>query len=467
MGVAGTGCWAGTAAGRRVTTVIQAYRFALDPTPRQSRALASHCGAARFAFNWGLALVKQRLDSRSGGEKVEVPWTLPALRWEWNRAKCEAAPWWAENSKEAYSSGLNALARALHNFSDSRAGRRKGPPMGFPRFKRRGRHDACRFTTGAIRVLPDRHHVQLPRLGVIRTHESTRKLARHLERGTGRILSATISRVADRWLVAFTCQIDRRIPASNSQTSVIGVDVGVRHLAVLSTGECVANPRPLERLQRERCRRQRRWHRQDRHRRAEGRTYPGRRQHKTRQQLARLEMRAANVRRHELHQLTTRLVHEYGTVVVEQLNVAGMVTNRRLARVLADAGVGTIRHLLDYKSTWYGAALVVADPFYPSSKTCSGCGVVKAKLPLAERTFRCQLCGLVIDRDLNAARNLVKLVEHVAGSGLETRNARRVDARPDLVGRTAVKREAGARRCLGEAGTVGAQASTTQITATG
>jgi len=193
-----------------MAVVLQAYRFALDPTPRQRGSLASHAGAARFAYNWGLELVKTRLDQRATAENVQVPWTLGELRWEWNRAKDEAAPWWAENSKEAYNSGLDALARALKNWSDSRSGRRKGRPVGFPRRKKKRRaRVACRFTTGAIRVLPDRKHVQLPRIGIIKTHESTRKLARRLEQGTARILVATISRQADRWFVSFTVDVER------------------------------------------------------------------------------------------------------------------------------------------------------------------------------------------------------------------------------------------------------------------
>jgi len=179
--------------------VTQAYRYALDPTPRQQRALWSHCGAARRAFNWGLGLVMQRLDERAAGHEVELPWTLPALRKEWNRAKDQVAPWWRENSKEAYNSGLDALARGLANWADSKAGRRKGPRVGFPTFKAKHRsRPSCRFWTGAIRVEPDRHHVVLPRIGRIRTHESTRKLARRLEAGTARILNATITCVADR-----------------------------------------------------------------------------------------------------------------------------------------------------------------------------------------------------------------------------------------------------------------------------
>jgi putative transposase len=104
---------------------LQAYRFALDPSPRAERALASHVGASRFAFNWGLPLVKERLEARKRGEDADVPWTLPALRREWNRAKETVAPWWREHSKEAYSSGLAGLADALRNWSESRKGQRK------------------------------------------------------------------------------------------------------------------------------------------------------------------------------------------------------------------------------------------------------------------------------------------------------------------------------------------------------
>jgi putative transposase len=417
-------------------TVTQAYRFALDPTPRQRRALASHCGAARVAHNWGLALVKTRLGQHQSDPLVQVPWSLPDLRWEWNRAKHEVAPWWAENSKEAYNSGLDGLAKALENWSDSRRGCRKGRPVGFPRFKKKGRaRDACRFTTGAIRVLPDRKHVQLPRIGVLKTHESTRKLARRLEQGTARILAATISRQAGRWSVSFTVEVERAVSVRNGKTTVVGVDVGIRHLAVLSTGAPpIPNPRALEgslralrRVSRELARRE-----------------PGSgRRYRARCRLARIHGRAANLRRDAMHKLTTSLATEHGIVVVEQLNVAGMVRNRRLARALSDTGMAELRRQLTYKTTRYGSRLVVADPFYPSSKTCSACGWVKAKLTLAERTFACEACGLAVDRDLNAARNLAKLAQHVAQSGWETRNARGADRSPGTFGQAVMKREAG------------------------
>jgi len=302
-------------------------------------------------------------------------------------------------------------------------------------------------------VLPDRKHVQLPRIGVMKTHESTRKLARRLEQGSARVMSATISRTADRWFVSFTVEVERQIPATNGKTTTIGVDVGIRHLAVLSTGEPpIPNPRALERS----TRKLRRLNRELARRHSTSRRWK-----LARRRLARAHAQAANLRRDALHKLTATLANEHATVVVEHLNVAGMVRNRRVARALADTGLAELRRMLAYKTRWYGSRLVVADRFYPSSKTCSACGWVKAKLTLAERTFICEVCGLRIDRDLNAPRNLAKLAQHVAQSGWETPNARGVDRRTQPAGQVAMKREASiVPSCSGQAGTVEPQGST-------
>jgi IS605 OrfB family transposase len=425
--------------------VNQAYRYALDPTPRQTASLWSHCGAARFAYNWGLQLIKQRLDQRAAGLKVEVPSTLPTLRWEWNRAKQQVAPWWRENSKEAYNSGLDALARALRNWSDSKHGRRQGRPVGFPKFKTKHRaQPACRFWTDPIRIEPDRHHVVLPKLGRLRTHESTRKLARRLEAGTARILNATVTCTADRWYVSFTVEVQREVRVPTQPEAIVGVDVGIHHLAVLSTGQVIPNPRPLDQARHRLRRLHREMARRHGPRAPDGshRT-PSVGWQQTRRRLARAYARAANVRRDSLHKFTSDLAGTYGTIVVEHLNVAGMLRNRHLARAIADTGFGEFRRQLGYKTVWAGTRLVQADPFYPSSKICSGCGTVTAKLLLSARVFRCQHCGSCIDRDLNAAWNLAAFVnEVVAGSGPETRNARGGDGRPGLAGQTSQKREA-------------------------
>ena len=412
------------------TVVLQAYRYALGPTPRQPGVLASHVGASRFAYNWGLELFQRRLEAKVAGQDVEVPWSLMELRREWNQAKHIAAPWWAQNSKEAYSSGLDGLARALKNWQDAKHGRRIGGRVGFPVRKRKGRGmESCRSTTGAIRVEADRHHVTLPRLGRIHTHESTRKLARRLEQGTARIMTATVTRTGERWFVSFTCEVNRAIALARRPRAVIGVDVGIRNLAVLSDSRLIPNPAPLLRAQRRLRRLNRQLARRQGPCAADGsRRNPSQGWRQIRRQLSREHARVANIRKNSLHQLTSGLVDNYGTIVIERLNVAGLMKNRRLARRLADAGLGTLRRQLAYKAIWAGTTLIEAGRFFPSSKICSGCGHVKAKLPLSEREYRCEHCGMALDRDLNAARNLAVLVASstngVAGSSPETGNAR-------------------------------------------
>jgi putative transposase len=233
--------------------VNQAYRFALDPTPAQVRALTSHAGASRKAFNWALGPIKAQLDQRDAEKSYGIPadestpfvsWSLPSLRKRWNGVKADVAPWWAECSKEAYSSGIRNLVRGLDAWRDSKSGKRKGPPVRFPRFKSKRRETvSCTFTTGAIRIEADRRHVTLPRLGAIRLHESARKLARRIEAGTARILSATVKREAGHWFVSFACEVDKAQRTPARPDAVVGVDIGISHLAVLSTGETIANPR--------------------------------------------------------------------------------------------------------------------------------------------------------------------------------------------------------------------------------
>jgi transposase len=256
-------------------------------------------------------------------------------------------------------------------------------------------------------VEPDRHHVTLPRLGRLRTHESTRKLARRIEQGTARILSATISRQGGRWYVSFGCQVQQAARDPGRPGTNLGVDVGIRHLAVCSDGRQIPNPAPLQAALRQLRRRNRQLARRHGPIAPNGGTRtPSTGWLQAKRQLGRTHARVANLRRNALHHLTTDLAQTYGMVVVERLNVAGMLRNRRLA----DVGLGELRRQLAYKKAWAGGVLVQADTFYPSSKTCSGCGHVKAKLPLSELVYRCEHYGLVMDRDLNAARNLAQLV---------------------------------------------------------
>jgi putative transposase len=423
--------------------VVQAYRFALDPTPAQERMLCSHAGAARFGWNWGLAKCRERY-------AAEGKWySAVDLHRLWNAQKKAdpALAWWGENSKCSYQEAFRDLDRALRDFTASRKGERKGRRVGFPRFKKRGKcRDSFRFGSGVMRCCGAA--VTLPRLGAIGTHESTRKLARRLENGTARIMSATVSRTAQRWFVSFTVEVDRAVPGRHARPgSAIGIDLGVKALltGVDDDGKVitVAGPKAL----RSSLRRLRRASR------AHSRTQRGsasRRRSAAR--LARIHARVASVRGGALHTVTTDLATRYETVVAEDLNVAGMTRNRRLARAICDQGFGQARRMLGYKTTWRGGQLIIASRWFPSSRTCSGCGTVKAKLALSERTYTCPACGLTLDRDVNAAANLLTL----AASGAESQNASRGTVRPGHPGHVPVKEEPGTATA-GQTGTASRQ----------
>ncbi|GAA3368156.1 IS607 family element RNA-guided endonuclease TnpB [Streptomyces sannanensis] len=406
--------------------VVQAYRFALDPNAAQEAALRSHCGAARAAYNWAVAWVTASWWQRKAEESYGVPeaeltqwrpWSLPSLRKAFNTAKhadLRFADWWADNSKEAYNTGLANAAAAFDNYAKSRQGKRRGRKMGAPRFKsKRKARLTCRFTTGTIRVAADGRHVTLPRLGTIRTHEPTAKLLTRVQAGTARILSATVRHERGRWFASFQVEVKRDLVRVARPEAAVGVDLGVKTLAVMadSTGEIrtVPNPGHYNQALKQLRRASRTVSRRQGPDRRTGRK-PSKRWEKANAALGKLHHRVANLRQDALHKLTTAVTAEYGTVVVEDLNVAGMLRNRRLARRIADAGFGEIRRQLDCKTRQrHATRIVVADRWYPSSKTCSGCGAVKAKLPLHVRTYECDACGLVIDRDDNAARNLAAL----------------------------------------------------------
>ncbi len=248
----------------------------------------------------------------------------------------------------------------------------------------------------------------LPRIGRVKTKEATGKFG-------GRVLSATCRREADRWYVALAVAVQRPDPVP-VVGPVVGVDRGIARFAVCSDGTTIHSPRALERSLRRLRRRSRAVSRRQRGSRNRARAVVA---------LARCHRRIRNQRADALHKATTALARAKSVLVVEDLHVAGLVRNRRLARAIADQGWAAFHRQLAYKCGWYGSRLLVAPRWYPSSKRCSGCGLVKAALPLGVRVFCCQGCGLVLDRDLNAARNLQQLgvngLERVAGSsrGLE------------------------------------------------
>jgi putative transposase len=363
----------------------------------------------KLAFTRWLVQVRVEVGLARGRERyaVEGKWYSGIdLHKLWNAAKKvdPTLAWWSDNSKCVYQEAFNDLYRALRDFDKSRKGLQKGKRLGFPKVKKRGKcRDSFRFGGGAIRCAGAT--VILPRLGTIRTHESTRKLGRRLTNGTARILSATVSRTAQRWFVSFTVEVERAIPERHARPgSAIGVDLGVKTLLTgVDDAGNIHLHRRIEGAPGQPAKTPPRFSRAL----PEGKNGANRRKHADR--LVRIYARIANVRADALRKATSGLAARYETVVAEDLNVTGMLANHRLARAVADQGFGQARRMLSYKTIWNGGTLLVADRWYPSSKTCSACGWRKPSLKLAKRRFTCEACGLVMDRDQNAARNLLAL----------------------------------------------------------
>lgn len=400
--------------------MYEAIKVALDPTPAQERRLLSHAGAARFAFNATLAHVKKAIES---GEKPE--WSFYSLVKWWNANKDELAVdddgiiWWAGNSKEAYNGGLEALAKGLSSWAKSRKGTRKGRKVGFPKFKSKGKTaPRFRYTTGSFGLIDgDSKALRLPRIGRVHCMENVANRV-----GDARLLRMTISQRAGRWYASLTVEREDEPMKPAPKGGAVGVDLGIKTFATLSDGTAFENPRHLKKSEQKLKRAQR----------ALSRKMPGsNRRAKVKAKAARIHAHIANQRQDALHKLTAQLVSKYSEISIEDLNVVGMMKSRSLAKSIMDASFGEFRRQLEYKTARTGARLNIVDRWYPSSKTCSGCGRVKAKLPLAERTYRCESCGLVMDRDLNAAINI-----KVAGSAPETVNAHGgTVSRNDLYGR--------------------------------
>jgi putative transposase len=297
-------------------------------------------------------------------------------------------------SKCAPQEALRDLDKAFANFfrrvKEKKAG--KNGKVGYPRFKSK-KHGLGSFRlTGTIRVF--NKGIQLPRLGQLRLKEHG-----YLPRGGVHILSATVSERAGRWFVSL--QLEMEIPDPvRDEKPVVGVDLGINRMAQVSDGTYFENPRALKKAQKKLKRLQRVVSRRKK--------YSSNR-HKAVRQLAKAHARVANIRKNALHQTTTYLTKTKSAIVLEDLNVSGMMKNHHLAQSIGDVGMSEFRRQLAYKGQWFGCEVLVADRFFPSSKRCSQCGTVKESLGLDQRSYQCENCGAVIDRDLNAAINLEQL----------------------------------------------------------
>ena len=358
--------------------MLAAHRIRLDPNNAQASYLARAAGTARFAYNWALAEWKRQYEACKLDPSLPRP-NEAALRRQLNAVKRQQFPWMLEVTKNAPQLAIMQLGEAFKNFFACRAR--------YPQFRRKGQHERFTLTNDLFQV--DGKKFRIPKLGWVRMCEALRF--------QDRIVSATISRVANHWYASITVDIPNPFLPSAENQDAVGIDLGVSSLATLSTGEAIAGSRALRTL----------LQRLQRLSRALSRKVKGSHNRgKAKMKLARLHARIASIRRDGLHQLTTSITRRFHTIGIEDLNVKGMLANRRLSRAIADMGFYAFRRQLEYKAAWRGGQVIVADRWFPSSKQCSGCGHVVKELGMGVRHWCCPECGEYHDRDVNAAVNL-------------------------------------------------------------
>jgi putative transposase len=377
--------------------IQRAYKTELKLNNKERSLLAGCAGAARYVWNWGL---RQKIDEYEATGKSPSYYELHRRL---NALKKGELSWLYQYSKTIPQESLRDLDRAFANFfrrvkGNGQKNNGKDEKPGFPRFKSRKQRRGRFRVWGSIHVADDR--IKLPRIGWLRLKEKG-----YLPTSGVKILSATISERGNRWLESL--QVEEEIAERQATGQAIGIDLGLNHMAVTSAGQTYENAKALKQALKRLARLQRELHRRQ----------PGSRNRaKTRAKIARLHYRISCLRQEAIHQATSAIVartkpdkQRPSVVVIEKLNVKGMMLNRKLARSIADVGMGEFGRQIRYKCDWYGISLLEADRWFPSSKQCSRCGQRKESLTLSERTYYCPNCGLMIDRDLNAAINLEQL----------------------------------------------------------
>ncbi|HRO59090.1 MAG TPA: RNA-guided endonuclease TnpB family protein, partial [Burkholderiaceae bacterium] len=376
------------------------HRIQLCPTPEQAGFFERAAGTARFVWNWALA-EWNRLHAAG-----QTPNAM-ALKKQFNAIKYAEFPWLEDMHRDSHAQPFAHLGKAWSRFfADLKAGKKAHAP----RFKKKGR---CRdsFYVANDKFSIEGRYIRLPKVGSVAMTEALRF--------DGKIVGATVSRIAGRWFVAVQVDVpEHQALLRRTAHDTVGVDLGLKAAATLSTGESIAAPKPLKAALRRLRIRGRRVSRKveaaKKAPRVDGRLFHSNNRRKSAAALARLHARIAHVRADFTHEITTRLCRENQAVVLEDLHVKGMLANDKLARAISDVGFGEIRRQFAYKTLRYGTRLVFADRWYASSKLCSSCGWKNAALALSDRQWTCQQCGTHLDRDVNAALNLKRLATETA-----------------------------------------------------
>lgn len=392
--------------------VKRAFKYRFYPTDEQAAELSRTFGCVRKVYNMALAA---RTEAWARQERINYNATSAMLT-AWK--KTEELAFLNEVSSVPLQQCLRHLQTAFTNFFAQRAK--------YPRFKSRKKsRKSAEYTTSGFRFRDGK-------LTLAKMREPLDIVwSRPLPEGAQPSTVTVSQDAAGRWYVSLLCE-DASVKPLPATKTAVGVDVGLDHLLTLSTGEKVANPRHERRDRARLALAQRRLARK-----AKG---DGANRAKARRKVAKIYARIVDRRRDGLHKLTTRLVRENQTIVIEDLTVRNMVKNRKLARAISDAAWSDFRSMLEYKAAWYGREVIAVDRFFPSSKLCSTCGTLQDKMPLGVRTWTCA-CGTTHDRDVNAAKNLLAAGLAVTACGAGVRPQRRTPG-----GQSAVKQETPRRK---------------------
>ncbi|HWZ19894.1 MAG TPA: transposase [Ktedonobacteraceae bacterium] len=370
--------------------MIRAHKIRLNPTPEQANYFARAAGTSRFVWNWALAEWNRQY---AAGEKP----TALKLKKQFNAIRREHFPWTWEVTKNASDQPFLDLGKAFTAFFE---GLKNGKRKGRPKFKSKKRSKASFYLANDQCELGD-HRIWIPKLGWVNMAENLRF--------QGKVTGARITKTADWWFVSLSVEMpDRR---QSARSAAIGIDVGLNRLATLSTGEGYENQAFLRTALKKLRQANKRSHR---------RVKGSKNREKARRQVARLHYRITCLRDDVLHKLTTRLAECYGMVGIEDLNLKGLLKNRKLARSFSDAALGKFLDLLTSKVEQRGGQIIKVGRFFPSSKTCHSCGWKWEAMELADRVFLCQnkRCAyyqFAQDRDHNAALNLLTEAQRLIG----------------------------------------------------
>lgn len=359
------------------------YRYRIYPTTQQKRQLAKLFGCCRVVFNDALAYCQQ--EYQNGNKKpssIELSQRLTELK------KTEEKQWLTEVSSIPLQQSLRDLDQAYSNFFKSGKGPRKGKKVKHPRLKKRKSKQSDKFTDNGFKLYPNSNYIYLAKIGDIKVI-----LCRELPAVPSSV--TVIKDSADRYFVSFVVEFNPQQLPENGQS--VGRDLGITDFATLSNGEKVKSPKPLKKRLKRLRKLQRNLSRQQK---------GSKRREVARKKLAKLHAKISDTRNDFLPKLSTKIIRENPTIVLEDLNVSGMIKNRKLARAISDLGWRSLRTMLEAKSVMYGRDFRVIDRWNPTSQTCSCCGLRGGKKELNVREWICLNCGSSHDRDVNAAINI-------------------------------------------------------------